>query len=119
MAGAVSEGLTPIEYMLAILRDDHADEKQRAWAAEKAAPFVHPRPAPAARPVEIDLPDTGTMAGILDAYAIITNAIATGEIAPSEGQSLSAVLEAQRKAIETGDLLVRVEHLEAQTTKRG
>lgn len=38
---AAKAGLTPLEYMLKILRDDDADIKDRMWAAEKAAPYVH------------------------------------------------------------------------------
>ena len=38
---AVNEGLTPLDYMLGILRNDDADPKDRMWAAEKAAPYVH------------------------------------------------------------------------------
>jgi len=38
---AVKNGLTPLDYMLNILRDDKADAKDRMWAAEKAAPYVH------------------------------------------------------------------------------
>jgi hypothetical protein len=40
---AVEEGMTPLEYMLDILRDKSADDKDRMWAAEKAAPYVHPK----------------------------------------------------------------------------
>lgn len=36
-----ASGLTPLEYMLGILRNDEADSKDRMWAAEKAAPYVH------------------------------------------------------------------------------
>lgn len=36
-------GLTPLEYMLQVLRDQTAPKDDRMWAAEKAAPFVHPR----------------------------------------------------------------------------
>lgn len=39
--GAVAEGITPLDYMLKILRDVTADTKDRMWAAEKAAPYVH------------------------------------------------------------------------------
>lgn len=38
---ASQDGLTPLEYMLSILRDERADDKDRMWAAEKAAPYVH------------------------------------------------------------------------------
>lgn len=40
---AASDGLTPLDYMLAVLRDDEAAKEDRMWAAEKAAPFVHPK----------------------------------------------------------------------------
>lgn len=40
---AVKAGLTPLDYMLSVLRDERADPKDRMWAAEKAAPYVHPR----------------------------------------------------------------------------
>lgn len=38
---AAKSGLTPLEYMLNVLRDDLADPKDRMWAAEKAAPYIH------------------------------------------------------------------------------
>ncbi|WP_192356304.1 hypothetical protein [Mesorhizobium mediterraneum] len=114
LAGAVSEGVTPVEYMLSIMRNENEDEKRRAWAAEKAAPFIHPRPAPIARVIEIDLPSTDTVEGIKAALGLIVMAAAEGRLAPSEAQSLSALIEAQRKAIETGELLERIERLEAQ-----
>jgi hypothetical protein len=98
--------------MLAKMRDENADEKVRIWGAERAAPFIHPRPAPVARSIEIALPDTSTAEGIKAALATITQAVATGKISPSEAQSLSAIIEAQRKAIETDELLSRIEKLE-------
>jgi hypothetical protein len=44
--------------------------------------------------------------------AWITRAAASGEIARSEAQSLSVRLETLRKAIETWELLERIEALE-------
>jgi len=38
---ALSSGITPLEYMLDVLRNEDADIKDRMWAAEKAAPYVH------------------------------------------------------------------------------
>lgn len=38
---ASSEGLTPLDYMLRVLRDEDASKDDRMWAAEKAAPYVH------------------------------------------------------------------------------
>jgi hypothetical protein len=38
-----ASGLTPLDYMLQILRDATADQAQRFEAAKAAAPYVHPR----------------------------------------------------------------------------
>jgi hypothetical protein len=38
-----AEGLTPLDYMLQVLRDETAEKADRMWAAEKAAPYVHPK----------------------------------------------------------------------------
>lgn len=38
-----ASGLTPLEYMLRVLRDEEMPSDRRDWAAEKAAPYVHPR----------------------------------------------------------------------------
>lgn len=38
---AAGEGLMPLDYMLSVLRNEQADAKDRMWAAEKAAPYVH------------------------------------------------------------------------------
>lgn len=36
-----ASGLTPLDYMLTILRDTEQPKDARMWAAEKAAPYVH------------------------------------------------------------------------------
>jgi hypothetical protein len=42
-AEIVASGLTPLDYMLTVLRDETAAIDRRDWAAEKAAPYVHPK----------------------------------------------------------------------------
>lgn len=116
---AVAEGMSPIEYMLGIMRDTTADDDRRSWAAEKAAPFFHPKPAPMPRLVTLDLPKADTAEGVKAALARIVEATAAGEIAPAEAQSLVAVIEAQRKAIETADILDRLAALEEGRGLRG
>lgn len=37
----VSEGITPLDYMLQILRDETQEQSARLDAANKAAPYVH------------------------------------------------------------------------------
>src|SRR5215467_10184595 len=39
----VKDGLTPLEYMLAVLRDDTADPDRRDRMAVAAAPYLHAR----------------------------------------------------------------------------
>ncbi len=43
-ARAIAEsGLTPLEYLMSVVRDTTADQAVRIDAAGKAAPYVHPR----------------------------------------------------------------------------
>lgn len=42
-AEVAASGLTPLDYMLTMLRDENAAAADRMWAAEKAAPYVHPK----------------------------------------------------------------------------
>lgn len=42
-AAAVSEGLTPLEYMLGIMRDETQQPAFRADMAKSAAPYIHPK----------------------------------------------------------------------------
>lgn len=43
---AVLSGLTPLEYLLSVLRDTEADARDRFEAAKHAAPYVHARISP-------------------------------------------------------------------------
>ena len=40
---AAAQGITPLEYMLGILRAKRSTDELKRWAAEKAAPYIHPR----------------------------------------------------------------------------
>ncbi|PYE98919.1 hypothetical protein C8J35_103520 [Rhizobium sp. PP-F2F-G38] len=111
---ALSRGLSPVEYMLNMMRDEAAKPDDRAWAAEKAAPYVHPRPAPIQRPITIDLPTIDTADAIPAAISSVLAAVGRGDIAPGEAQSLVSIIDAQRKAIETGEIVRRLEALEAR-----
>ncbi|WP_340118018.1 hypothetical protein [Pelagibius sp. 7325] len=42
-ASKATPPLSPLDYMLQVLRDPEASPAERKWAAEKAAPFIHPR----------------------------------------------------------------------------
>lgn len=43
---AMAEGITPLEYMLKVMRDENADEAKRIDCAKAAAPYMHPKRAP-------------------------------------------------------------------------
>lgn len=38
---ALESGLTPLEYMLQVMRNDKCDEARRLDAAKSAAPYIH------------------------------------------------------------------------------
>lgn len=40
---AMQEGMTPIEYLLGVMRDEKADPAARFEAAKAAAPYCHPK----------------------------------------------------------------------------
>lgn len=118
-AALEASGLSPLEYLVSLYRDEGADPKDRAWAANAVAPFLHARRAPAQQVVQLDLPDTSTVEGVSAAIAAVVKAVAGGVIAPGEGQSLVAIMEVQRKAIETSEMLDRIEALEAAAERVG
>ena len=82
----------------------------------QAARLIYDRiePVPRARRVQIVLPDTSTMDGISKAMAAIVAAMAAGQIDPTEAQQIGALLESNRRIIETVDLAARIAALEAK-----
>lgn len=81
-----------------------------------SARFVLDRIAPAAkeRPVSLTLPSVETAEGISAAQEAILQAVAAGNLTPGEGATLSGILEARRKALETQELEQRIAALEAK-----
>lgn len=41
-SAVASSGLTPLEYMLNVMRDEEVEPVRRDWAAKAVAPYVHP-----------------------------------------------------------------------------
>ncbi|WP_153146433.1 DUF5681 domain-containing protein [Dechloromonas sp. H13] len=80
-----------------------------------AAKMVIDRLAPPLRerPVNLpDFPDTNCIAGINRVSQIILESVASGELTPGEAATLSAIVEARRKALETQQLSERIGTLE-------
>lgn len=71
-------------------------------------------PARKDAPISFDLPSVETAAETKQASAAILTAVATGEIAPSEGQTVMALLTAHRAIVETEELEARIAALEAR-----
>lgn len=70
------------------------------------------------RAVSVDLPSTADAAGCADAQAKIVAAVAAGELLPGEGEALAGLVEHRRRAIETTDIMKRLEALEAKEGRR-
>jgi hypothetical protein len=66
------------------------------------------------RAVDFQLPAIKHTQDIVAAMAAITTAVNNGSLSPEEAGSLVRVLEGHAKAIETYDLAVRLDRLEAQ-----
>ena len=75
-------------------------------------------PARKDRPVSIDLLLIENLTDATKAMSKITNAVCGGEITPSEGQVLSAMIENYRKVVETVDHEDRIAELEKKNEKR-
>lgn len=64
------------------------------------------------RPVALPLPPVVSPADLPRAMAAIVEAVAVGDLSPDEGQAVAAILEGQRRAIETAELEARIAALE-------
>src|SRR4051812_17278078 len=70
------------------------------------------------RPVAVELPPLDGARGVAAALGAVAEAVAGGDLSPEEGQAVAAVLETQRRAIETAELEARIAALETRATKR-
>ena len=70
------------------------------------------------RPVAVELPPLeGGAGGVAAALGAVAEAVAGGDLSPEEGQAVAAVLETQRRAIETAELEARIAALETRAGK--
>lgn len=83
----------------------------------RAAEIVLSRlwPVRKGRPVTIDLPTMTTAADLAAGLGRVAEAVGAGDLSAEEGQAVAAVLEAQRRAIETTQLEARIAALEGRT----
>jgi hypothetical protein len=67
------------------------------------------------RPVTVELPPLDGAGGITAAMSRVLEAVAAGNLTPSEGQAMAGLIEAHRRAVETADLEARIAALEDRT----
>jgi len=67
--------------------------------------------------LNLTLPDINGAGDVAGAIAAVVAAVGHGEITPGEGQAFTSVIETHRRAIETGDLELRIAALEKEQPK--
>ena len=102
---------------LARLAKEAQSEQARISACNALLDRAYGR-SQASQAVELDLPDTSTLDGVARSLTAILDATAAGKLTPAEAQSLSSLIETQRKAFETAELAARIERLEEAIARR-
>ena len=69
---------------------------------------------PRGRMLSLNLPPIETVDDIVQAQTAVVAHLAAGDIAPNEASTISAILEGQRRALETSSLEERMEEIEAR-----
>ncbi len=90
-----------------------ADRAEQGDAAAAQIILSRVWPQRKGRPTPLPLPSVRTAADTTAALGAVVAAVAEGTLTPDEAQSVSAVLEVQRKATETQELERRIVALEA------
>jgi hypothetical protein len=75
-------------------------------------------PPPKDRPITFPIPPATTARDINVAFAAVVAAVSAGALTPMEGNSLAALLEVQRRGIESAELEERIEQLEKRANER-
>ena len=68
-------------------------------------------------PIHVTIPKIESAADCTQAQAAVVNAVATGDMLPSEGQAMSSLIEAQRRAFETTELAQQMRDLHEEISK--
>jgi hypothetical protein len=116
----VEDGESPCAFCIRVMLDESQDLAVRLNAARIAAPYLHSRPQPEGPVVEFEIPaDVTTSAGLQNAHAAVLRLMAGGDISAAVAKDVSAVLETQRRLVETVQLEERIAALEGSIGKRG
>lgn len=69
------------------------------------------------RPVEVALPPVEGAKDHPAAIGALVEAVASGDLAPAEANAITGILDAHRRAVETAELVTRIEALEERNAK--
>jgi hypothetical protein len=69
-------------------------------------------------PIHVSTPNIESVEDCVRAQAAVVNALAAGEILPSDGQVMSALIEAQCRAYETHEMAKRLDAIEKAITRK-
>ncbi len=78
----------------------------RVWPARKSAR------------IQFDLPSISRLNEIPAAIEAINRQVADGELSPEEGAAIVGLVEAQRRTLESNEIIARIEALEARLNVR-
>jgi hypothetical protein len=115
---AAAEGITPLEYLLELMRKPYPEEADgmvladydamKLDAAKAAAPYMHPRLANTDAAIVI-----GPLAGDLAAQGrTVLEALSAGEITPGQAMTIMQAISAQARIVEVDELERRIAALE-------
>ena len=115
---ASAEGITPLEYLLELMRKPYPEEADgtvladydamKLDAAKAAAPYMHPRLANVDAPIAIG-PLTGDLA---TQGCTVLEALSAGEITPNQAATIMQAISAQTRIVEVDELERRIAALE-------
>ena len=76
--------------------------------------FLLDRILPKERSVQVDLPPMDDASDAIDALGKIIEAVATGQIAPSEAAALASLLETSTRILNVAELAERLDRVEQE-----
>ena len=106
-------GLSPLDYLLSVVRDEKAAQRFRIDAAKAAAPYCMSKPHQPGPIISIDLPEIKSSGDLAVAYAGLIASVAAGKIDLAESKEVASLLDGYRRALETSELEHRIAALEA------
>lgn len=109
-AAMMAEAFSDVD-AVAILRAVVAKAKRGDMVAARIV-LDHLLPVPKGRMVSFALPPTNNVNGNLQAHSAILRALADGALAPDEAETISRILAAHLRAIETSKLEHRLHAIE-------